>query len=153
MLNKLGGRRGKITILQLEILNWYDSARSLVQMIENDIVDRQPFQQITVYYQCNVHHTMERLVLAKYLDYQERSSCPSQINVIKGDHLLASSDETFDIPEHKRAHSLPYTSWDKLKIVDASFNKSNQTTHHTVNEWNLVAKVSGGVAESERHSF
>ncbi|CAF1044917.1 unnamed protein product [Adineta steineri] len=137
MLNKLGGPIGKIDILQIEILNWYNSTRSVIQIIDNNIVDKQPFQQITIFYPCNFHHTMERLVLAKYLAYQERSSCPSQINVINGDELLISNDETIYIQKYKPINTFQYDDFNK------SYNKSDDTddNKNKSHQSNLFAKI------------
>jgi len=136
MLQKLGGQKSKIDILQIEILNWYKSPRSVVQVIENDIVDRQPFEQITIFYQCNVHHTMERLVLVKYLAYQERSSCPTQINITKGEELLMSKDDTIYIQKYQPKQ----TYINPINMTDDSFNKSHHINQKS-NQWNLFAKV------------
>ncbi|CAF0907253.1 unnamed protein product [Adineta ricciae] len=87
-LNKLGGQKGTISLLQIEIFKWYNSRLAKSQTIENELVDWQPFQQIIVRYPCNIRKSIERLVLAKYLAYQERSSCPTQIRVTNGDELI-----------------------------------------------------------------
>ncbi|UJR16574.1 hypothetical protein I4U23_003475 [Adineta vaga] len=141
MLNKLGGRTGKISLLQIEILNWYNSPRTMVQTIENDIVDRQPFQQITILYQCLLRSSMERLVLAKYLIYQERSTCPSQINVTKGEDLLLSSkSQSTEYIKYDSMNTFQYDYFNKVKSLYEPLNSSNHTSDENSHQWNSLTK-------------
>jgi hypothetical protein len=96
MLNKLGGEKGNIDILVIEIKRWYRSTRSLIQLIENDLIHKQPFGQIMIIYQCNINHTIERILLTKYLKYQERSTCPTQIRILPNfNYLKTNSSSNF----------------------------------------------------------
>lgn len=135
MLNKLGGTKGNIDLLLIEIKRWYKSSRSIVQIIENDLISRQPFEQITIYYQCNVNRTYERLVLAKYLTYQEQSTCPSQIHVIPHSDFFVSNDNSFSKPADVISHEKFYLN-KSINQTDVYWKKKKNSI-----EWNLFAKV------------
>jgi len=137
MLNKLGGKTGNIDILLIEINRWYKSSRSVVQIIEHDLIFKQPFQQIMVYYQCNIHHTMERIVLAKYLKHQEKSTCPTQINILSKNQFLTSDGNITNRPINIYFDEKFYL---KKPIL---FNQSNFyfNKKKKLNQWNLFAKV------------
>jgi len=141
MLKKLGGSRGNIDILQIEIRKWYKSSRSMIQIIDNGLINRQPFQQITILYQCNELQTMERLVLVKYLKYQERSSCPTQIYIISKDDFLISNNLTVNKSTNIRFNQNIYIN--KTNLTFLSFNRSNfyYNKKKKPNQWNLFAKV------------
>lgn len=126
MLNKLGGNKRNIEILIIEIKRWYRSSRSVVQMIENDLIHKQPFHQIMIIYKCNINHTLERILLAKYLKYQERSTCPTQI------YILPHSDyKKFDI---KNLDLMNSSSANGSNFI---YNKRKKPRR-----WSLIIKVS-----------
>ena len=88
-MKKLSGPQGLIRLLEIQIYKWYKSPMAKPQTIENGLIDRQSFEQIAIYYPCNSQLSIERLILAKYLAYQERSTCLSQIRVINGEEYRA----------------------------------------------------------------
>jgi len=141
MLNKLGGKKGNIDILLIEIKRWYKSSRSMVQIIDNNIVQNQPFQQIIIYYQCNMNQTMERLVLAKYLKYQERSSCPTQITITPHEDFFTPHREIFKKPIDINFDQKFYLN--KSNIILNSSNDSNIDYNKKIksNKWSLFVKV------------
>ena len=84
MLNKLGGKTTNIDLLVIELKRWYQSERSTIQLIGGDLMRKQPFEQILIFYQCNENQpTMHRVYLTKIIRTQERSTCPSQIRVLR----------------------------------------------------------------------
>jgi hypothetical protein len=141
MLNKLGGKKGNIDILLIEIKRWYKSSRSVVQIIEQDLVFKQPFQQIMVYYLCNINHSMERIVLAKYLKYQERSTCPTQINILSKNQFLTPDGNIANRPiniyfDEKFYLKKPNSTLNLFNKSNFYFNKKKK-----INQWNLFTKV------------
>jgi hypothetical protein len=136
-LFKLGGQESQIDLLKLEIKRWYNSSRSVVQLIDNNLIQKQPFQQISVLYKCNIDDTMKTLVLAKYLEIQERSTCPSQIKIISNENLYISDQETIDIQNYKpvKSHNQQRSQNSLNESIDY-YNKKNKS-----NQSNLFAKV------------
>lgn len=78
MLNKLGGN---IKILIIEIERWYSSPRSVAQLIDYDMIRKQPFEEITIIYPCILTNSIERILLGKYFNHQEESTCPTQFQI------------------------------------------------------------------------
>ena len=139
MLNTLGGRHGKISLLQLDILNWDHTSRSVVQNIAEGIANRQPFQQIVVQYQCNSRHSMERLVIAKYLAMQEHSSCPTQIRFANDASLLGYGDSDRAVPV--RTQAKPHLSDDSDPvddIKDYSDHRKHQAQRQTLGQGSII---------------
>ena len=96
MLKKLGGN---INILIIEIERWYVSPRSVVQLIDDDIIQKQPFQEITIIYRCVSTNSIERIRLGKYLKYQEQSTCPTQFLIRS--NFDSSVNQSDWIPDQK----------------------------------------------------
>lgn len=150
MLNKLGGTKHRIHSLQLEIDNWYKSPRSAVQVIPNDLIDKQPFEQIVVLYYCNIRQTVERLLLAKYLKYQEQSKCPTQIKIARYDETFFSDDESDDSDDESSVPDTPekietiqknITLFNSPNLTYSSFNKSYSDPKKHPLQWSLMGKV------------
>jgi len=85
ILDRLAGANKRIHILQIDINRWHNSSLSVVQYIEDDMIKKQSFQQIIIYYPCIIRNTMERIVLVKDLQIQAKSTCPEQVKIIPED--------------------------------------------------------------------
>ena len=138
MLDKLGGTESRIDLLHIEIKHWYRSVQSVVQIIHNDLVAQQPFQQIDVVYPCHARRSIEQLVLVKSLKKQERSSCPTQIKIISNDDLST--------PNHTRTQKKKPTKTHQNQnehVKSDSFNQSDSyyKSNTKSSQSNLIAKV------------
>jgi hypothetical protein len=106
MLNKLGGSEENIDILVIDMKRWYRSIRSIIQVIEGDLIRKQPFEQILIIYPCNTNNrTIHRIYLAKSIRSQERSTCPTQIRVLPYFGPLKTTNQintSMDFISHKQ---------------------------------------------------
>ncbi|CAF2111389.1 unnamed protein product [Rotaria magnacalcarata] len=145
MLNKLGGIQGRIHILQLKIQHWYRSIRSVIQFVENDMIQRQPFQQIIISYPCNILQTRTQLILIKHLKYQEQSTCPTQIKIMSDKDKFNSNYEKIKLQENEsiEIHKTENISVNKPNIICDSFNQSysDYNTKKNFSETNIFAKI------------
>ncbi|CAF4018822.1 unnamed protein product [Rotaria sordida] len=145
MLKKLGGIEEKIHLLKMEIKNWYRSIRSVIQLIDNDMIGRQPFQRITILFPCNIIRTKTQLVLVRDLKYQEQSTCPTQIKILSDKDILTSSNYTTNIDYDKPTNIRYNDSYfiKKTNLTNDSYNKSDSYYNNKKksNKWTLFEKI------------
>jgi hypothetical protein len=146
MLVKLGGQETKIHMLQIIIKTWYKSTRSVVQIIDNSMIDFQPFKQITILFYCNIRERMERWVLARYLDTQENSPCPTQMKLFSKKDKSTLNEERSSLKKEKLQIDPPIKHFinkddylNNVNLTYFSFDKPH--SNKKSNGWTLAAKV------------
>ena len=115
ILDRLAGANKRIHILQIDINRWHNSSLSVVQYIEDDMIKKQPFQQIIIYYPCIIRNTMERIVLVKDLQIQAKSTCPEQVKIIPEDENTIHDNSIHDPIYTQNNTHFDYYDYDRKK--------------------------------------
>ena len=130
-MNKLGGRRENIHKLILEIHRWYKSDRSIVQLIKDDHIQNQPFQEIEILYRCQLTNSMERIYLNKHFPVQQQSTCRSQIQIGNRIHSFVmfnstkSMNDPTDFNFNRTPKSFPWNFTVKVRFISLFINRLN----------------------------
>ncbi|CAF1013723.1 unnamed protein product [Adineta steineri] len=81
MFSYLGGESENIQIFKLNINRWIENnLKNLISIQENLIYD-QPFQEISLKFYCNYNLTFVQWILYKQKSLQQKSPCPTQIQI------------------------------------------------------------------------